>query len=171
MQESTIRAYLTIPILGIIAVFQSTLLPHLRIWGVFPNLMLVVVVSWSLLRGADQGLVWAFVGGALIDVLSGGPMGVATLSLMAVAFLAGIGEVNIFRTHVALPLAAVLLSTLLYGLLILLALQLTGQTVDWTGSMMSAILPSAVVNTLLTPVIYVTIHWLHRHLGRAAVEL
>jgi rod shape-determining protein MreD len=150
--------------------FQSALLPHLRIWGVFPNLMLMVVVSWSLLRGADQGLVWAFAGGLLVDLLSGSPLGAGTLALMAVAFLAGIGEVNVFRTHIALPLAAVLLSTLLYGLLMLLALQVTGQPVDWPGSLAKTVLPSAVVNTLLTPLVYGTIYWLHRHLGQDVID-
>ncbi len=169
-RERSIRSYLIIPALGLVAVLQSALLPHARLWGVFPNLMLVVVVSWSLLRGADQGMVWAFVGGLLLDLLSGGPTGAGTLSLMAVAFLAGIGEVNVFRTHLILPLATVLLASLLYGALMLLVLQLTGRPVDWAGSLVTTVVPSAIVNTLLTPLVYGIVYWLHRLLGRDVID-
>jgi len=59
------------------------------ILGSVANLLPVVVVSLGLLGGAVTGSVIGFVTGLLIDVLIGGTLGVASLSLMAAGYLAG----------------------------------------------------------------------------------
>ncbi|MEZ4636134.1 MAG: rod shape-determining protein MreD [Caldilineaceae bacterium] len=41
-----------------------------------PDLVLLAVLAWTLFNGGYSGIVWAFVGGLWMDVLSGGPMGV-----------------------------------------------------------------------------------------------
>jgi rod shape-determining protein MreD len=155
----------------VVAVLQATVVANLTLWGVFADLPLLVVVSWSLLRGAREGMIWGFVGGLAVDVLSGAPFGAATLSLLAVGFLSGLGEATVFRTHVALPLVTVFLATILYGLIFLLVVQISGQVVPWLSSLFRIILPSAVLNTVLTPIVFGTTRWLYRRLGRDEVEL
>ncbi|HID87983.1 MAG TPA: rod shape-determining protein MreD, partial [Anaerolineae bacterium] len=50
--------YATIGLLVGIALLQTSFVPHLSIRGVKPDLMLMAVVSWSLLRGAGEGIAW-----------------------------------------------------------------------------------------------------------------
>jgi rod shape-determining protein MreD len=145
--------------------------PHLAIWGVFADLPLLVVVSWSLLRGAREGVIWGFVAGLVVDLLSGAPFGAATLSLIAVGFLSGLGQATVFRTHVALPLVAVFLATILYDLLFLLIVQISGQAVSWLDSLFRVVLPSAVLNAVLTPIVFGVMRWLYTRLGREEMEL
>lgn len=163
--------YLVVPLLVIVAVLQTTLVPHLAIWGVFADLPLLVVVSWSLLRGAREGVIWGFVAGLVVDLLSGAPFGAATLSLIAVGFLSGLGEATVFRTHVALPLVAVFLATILYDLLFLLIVQISGQAVSWLDSLFRVVLPSAVLNAVLTPIVFGVMRWLYTRLSREEMEL
>ena len=163
--------YLVVPLLLIVAVLQTTLVPHLAIGGVFADLPLLVVVSWSLLRGAREGVIWGFVAGLVVDLLSGAPFGAATLSLIAVGFLSGLGEATVFRTHVALPLVVVFLATILYDLIFLLIVQISGQTVSWLDSLFRVVLPSAALNAVLTPIVFGLMRWLYTRFGREEMEL
>jgi rod shape-determining protein MreD len=149
-----VTIYLVIPLLTAIAILQATVLPHLGIWGVFPDLPLLFVIGWSLLRGVREGVIWGFIAGVAVDLLSGAPFGAATLPLIAVGVLAGLGQATVFGAHVALPMLAMFLATILYDLLFLLVVNISGQEVMWLGSLMRIILPSAVLNALLMPLVF-----------------
>ncbi len=138
--------------------------------GVEPELMLMVVVSWSLLRGTGEGMVWALIGGVSLDLLSGAPFGMMTVALLVVSFLSGLGERSVFRTHILLPVVMALVTTLLYDLIILLILALTGRPVAWTDSVVHVVLPSTLINTLLIPLVFWPLQWLHRKTGREKIH-
>jgi len=161
--------YLVLPLLLAAALLQTTALPALKILGVKPELMLLMVLAWSLLRGVEEGLVWAFLGGLLLDIFSGGPLGASTLALLVVSFLSGLTEGSVARTSFVLPLGAALVGTLLYHSLFLLIVQLTRGAVPWADSLFRATLPSLAVNTLLMPVIFRSLAWLDRKTGREEI--
>jgi len=147
--------YLLVPFLVVVGLLQATLISRLAIWGVFPDLPLLMVVSWGLLRGSQQGLLWGFVAGVVVDLFSGAAFGAATVPLMAVGFVAGLGENIVFR-NVLLLLLAIFLATVVYDLLFLVMVQIsasplqgTEHTVEWSGSLVRVIGPSAFLNTLL----------------------
>ncbi len=162
--------YLVVPLLVVVAILQTTLVPHVAIWGVFADLPLLVVVSWGLLRGPREGILWGFVAGLAVDLFSGAPFGAATLALIAVGLLAGLGAATVFRAHVTLPLLAMFLATIVYDLLFLLVVRISGYPVAWLESFYRIILPSAVLNAVLTPVIFVVMRWLHARFGREDME-
>lgn len=162
--------YLVVPLLVVVAILQTTLVPALAIWGVFADLPLLVVVSWSLLRGPREGILWGFVAGLMVDLFSGAPFGASTLALIAVGLLAGLGAATVFRAHVALPLLAMFLATIVYDLLVLLVVSISGSPVAWLESFYRIILPSAALNAMLTPVVFVTMRRLHTRFGREDME-
>jgi rod shape-determining protein MreD len=166
-----VTIYLVIPLLLAIALLQATIMPHLAVWGVFPDLPLIVVVSWSLLRGPREGMTWGFVAGIAVDIFSGAPFGAATLSLTLIGLLSGLGATSALRARVILPIATVFISTLLYSLFLMLIFQLTGRFVPWLDNLLRTVLPSAVLNALLTPVIIELLRVVHRRLGREEMEL
>jgi rod shape-determining protein MreD len=131
-----------------------------------PELMLMVIASWSLLRGTKEGLVWAFIGGICLDLLSGVSFGMMTIALLTASFIAGLGESSVFRTHIVLPLVVALTTTLVYDLVILVVLDLTGHPVVWLDSLTRITVPSAVVNALFMPLVFWPLQWLHRKTGR-----
>ena len=158
--------YATILLLIAIVMIQTTAMPHLTILGVRPNLLLLMVISWSLLRGAQEGMIWALVGGIGLDLLSGAPFGTSTVALVTLSLLAGLGELSVFRTHIALPLIATLIATLAYDLFFLLLLYARGCSIAWTDSLIEVVLPSTLFNVLLAPFVYKALYWLHRRTGR-----
>lgn len=162
--------YLVIPFLVVVALVQATIVPHLTIWGVYPDLPLLVVVSWSLLRGAREGMVWGFIAGVAVDLFSGAPFGAATLGLLAVSFLSGLGQATVYRAHVVLPLLVMFLATIVYDLVFLLVVRISGEPVDWLASLLRVILPSAVLNAVLTPVVLMGLRILDNRFGREEME-
>jgi rod shape-determining protein MreD len=158
--------YATVLLLSAVVIVQATAMPHLTILGVKPDLVLLVVISWSLLRGSKEGVIWALVGGIGLDLLSGAPFGTSAVALLVLSLLAGMGELSVFRTHIALPLIATLLATLAYDLFFLLLLHMRGCSIAWADSLIKVVLPSTLFNVLLAPFIYKALYWLHRKTGR-----
>lgn len=130
----------------------------------------MAVASWSLLRGTKEGMVWALIGGVCLDLLAGAPLGTTTIALLVVSFIAGLGESSVFRTHIALPLVIAFVTTLVHGLIILVILDLAGRSVIWLNSLTRIVMPSALVNTLLMPLVFWPLQWLHRKTGREEIH-
>ena len=162
--------YLVVPMLAFIAVLQATVVSRIRVWGVFPDLPLLVVVGWGLIRGRREGLVWGFVAGTVVDLFSGAPFGAATLPLMAVGFLAGLGTAHVFR-NLLLPLVTIVVATLVYDLLFLFVVRISGLKVEWLDSVLRIIVPSAILNALCTPVVVGSMRLLYNRFRREEVGM
>jgi rod shape-determining protein MreD len=161
--------YYVLPLLLLTALLQTTALPSLTVLGVKPELMLLAVLAWSMLRGVEEGLLWAFVGGLMLDLFSGGPLGASTLALLVASFLSGLAQGSVTRSSFLLPMVAALAGTLLYHGLLLLIVQLARGTVPWADSLFQVTLPSLAVNTLLMPVMFRALAWLDRRTGRQEI--
>jgi rod shape-determining protein MreD len=165
-----VTIYLVIPLLLAVAVLQSSAVPHLAVLGVFPDLPVLFVVNWSLVRGPREGVIWGFIAGVAMDLLSGAPFGAATLSLMVVGFLSGLGAATVVRAQFVLPPVTVFLATLVYDLVFLSIVQISGHSVDWVETLWRIALPSALLNAVLTPAVYWMMRALDRRLAREEME-
>lgn len=162
--------YLVVPLLVVVAILQSTVMPHLAVWGVFADLPVLLVVSWGLLRGPKEGILWGFIAGAAVDLISGAPFGAATLSLMLVGFLSGLGKNSIFSAHIVFLVLAMFLSTIIYNLCFLVILWISGQPMAWVDSFVRIVLPSAALNAVLTPIVFLPMRWLYSHFSHEEME-
>jgi rod shape-determining protein MreD len=165
-----VTIYLVIPLLLVAAILQTSVVPHLAVWGVFPDLPLLIVVNWSLVRGAREGIVWGFVAGVAMDLLSGAPFGAATLSLMVVGLLSGLASATVVRARFVLPPVTVFLATLVYDLVFLSVVQVVGHPVEWGGTLLRIALPSALLNAVLTPPLFWITRTLDRWIARREME-
>lgn len=176
--------YFTIPFLLIVAILQSTAAPRLVVYGVRPDLMLVSVVAWTLLaafrlrelqytgeppslwRGINDGVVWGFTGGMFLDLLSGAPFGLSALALIAAAAAVGILAAGVASSTPILIIVATPLGTLIYHLVFLLGLALTGRPAFWSVNLTRLVLPSIVFNLALLPIAYLLLSPLNRQTER-----
>lgn len=149
-------------LLLIIAVLQTTAMPLLTIWGVMPELMLLVVVSWNVLAGMENGVLWALAGGMLLDALSGGPFGVVTISLVVATLVVGTVELHLQRDSVWLPLVTGVFATALYQVAYLVTLRAFNYPVPWVPNLVHVLLPSLVVNAVAEYPVFGALQRLHR---------
>jgi len=161
-EGSAINPYLATASLLVIALLQTSAMPSLSWLGVMPDLMLLVVVSWSLLRGTREGLLWALGGGLFLDLLSGGPFGAATLSLALSSVITGMGEFNVVKDSLWLPLASSLLVTVVYNVAYWGILQATGRSLHTVYTLLRVMGPAIMVNALVMYPTYWAMRWLHQ---------
>jgi rod shape-determining protein MreD len=136
-------------LLPLTALLQVSVADHLAIRGGIPGLVLVLVIDWGILRGTDEGMLWAFIGGLCLDVFSGWPIGTSTVALVIVASLVSLGEGTFMRTHALVPIATVFAATILYYAVALFILESTQQPVAWITELRMAVLPVAIYNAII----------------------
>ena len=137
-------------------VMHASLAPVLAGGDVRPNLILAAVVTVTLLLGLGAGAVWAFVGGLTANVLTTDPLGSIPLGLLlAVPMVIGLSRA-VGQSGLILALTAGAAGSILVDLLGLILLALgTGSVPSLqVGSLAALILPTAVVNGLLTAALW-----------------
>lgn len=143
------RYFIIVPLLGLIAVFQTVVGPRLTLINVRPNLVLLTVIVGTLLYGSREGIVWAFAGGLWMDVFSGGPMGGSSLALMVAALVAGVGHNTLFRSNLLVPVLASILGTLGYSLAYLGILAAIGHRLPFAMTVERLVVPVIIYNGAL----------------------
>ncbi len=146
--------WLLTPFLALVAIVQVTLLPMVTLAGFKLDLALMVIVAWGLLAPIGQAAQWGFIVGIFLDLASGLPFGIHTLTLTAVGLAVGVGQAAFFRDNVLAPPAAMLASTWLYDVLILGILAFLNWQIAWSDYLLRVTLPTAVLNTLAFPLVY-----------------
>lgn len=150
-------------------IIQSAVLSQFNLLGVHPNIVLVIVVCWSLLRGGRAGLIWAMTGGLVLDLLSTTPFGVFTVALLVTAFAMGFVEANLFRPTIILPVGFVFLASLLFQLITIMMMQALGWRVAW-GSVWTLIPSTALLDALLTFLVFPAMRRISLIVGARDIE-
>jgi rod shape-determining protein MreD len=141
---------LGIPLFLVGAVLQAALVPRLRIFGGQPDLIVVIVLVWAYLDRTQEGLVWGFVGGFFIDLLSGVPPGISTLALVPVAFLVSTVEFGLYRGTILVPLGLAAGGALGYHLLTMILLRfLVNYPIDFGHALINITLPSVIFDMII----------------------
>lgn len=161
-----INLYLSIPLLIGTALVQSAWLARVDVLGARPDLMLLVVLIWTVVRGQEEGLVWGAIGGFVTDLISGGPLGIHILAYLAVALLAGQSWGQALGSSVLRLLLQAVLAGMAYHLVLLGGLSWVGRVVDWRYSVTQVLLPSVVLNAVLAPFARLPLGWLERRTRR-----
>ena len=134
---------------------QATWLADLNLPGAMvPDLILIMVISYGLLRGPDKGLFFGLAAGLFLDLVSGGVIGVQTLSKTLGGFTAGLLEKTIFKDNLLVPALAAFIGTIvLESFNVLMYISFHGNYNFWLA-LVSAIIPLAIYNGAFAPVIY-----------------
>lgn len=160
-----------LPMLIAAAVLQSTVLSHFHFFGGTIDLILLMTLSWTLAGDWHGGVMWGFIGGLCLDLLSGGPLGASSLGLTLMAYLASLTEGRFWQSHVLLPLATAMLGTAGFHGAYLIALFMAGQTVQWNLSLSYVTLPAILLNTLCMLPLYHGLRRLHGLIHPAPVTI
>lgn len=127
---------------------ELTVVPHLSVNGAHPHPVLVLGVIWTVAAGIESGLVWAFAGGLLLDVLAPRPLGSTAFALLVSLGGASVGARALLRVRPFAPIPLVFTFSLVNSLLLLVvygALRVPIPAEDPIGTL----LPGAVFDTVL----------------------
>ncbi len=139
---------------AVAALIQSTVLPFAAQGGGGLDLVLVIAVVWTMALGLEGGLVWAFLGGLVIDVLLMRPLGLtAFIDLLAVGAAWVIGRIFVRARYAVIVVTAAGLAGLAGPLTVALYEALRGVPVGAdpaTGIVTSAVF-AAIFAALIAP--------------------
>lgn len=96
---------------------QTTLFKHLALADVVPNLLLILTVSISYIRGQKPGMLCGFLCGLLMDMMYGDLLGINALIFMLLGFLNGFVNYIYEEEDFTFPVIITAVSDFLYNFL------------------------------------------------------
>jgi rod shape-determining protein MreD len=134
------------------ALFELSVGTYLRIATAQPHLVLVLGIVVTVAVGLEAGLVWAFVGGLVLDVLAARPLGSSAFALLlCVGATSVLGHVFI-RLRPIVPILATALLSLLYSMTLYVAFTALRTPIP-VADPITTLLPGVVYDTLLAALI------------------
>ena len=152
--EKRLHLLMAAVVLGLGALLQATATPLMEVFGGGIDLVLLVVVIWSLWSEVEELVVWGLLGGALLDLFSAAPFGTAMLALGVLAvILSWIGD-YLRRSHLLSLIVLVPVATVSYHLALSLILRVLGWPIDYPSTVALVVLPSCLANLIAAPFVY-----------------
>lgn len=142
-------------------VLQVMIAPHIPIFGVTPNLLLLVVITLAFVEGAPAGAAAGFAAGLLMDLLSTGPIGAWALVMSVTGYLSGSLKQNLFAEGWLAPVTVGVIAALVADFAYLIVVTVIGVGPSFWSALGRLVLPRAVYNAILVMLFY---PWLARFL-------
>ena len=152
MDNRARRTLLTMGLLGLALLAQSTILGSVAIAGVKPNLALVILIFAAYSAGPVVGEVSGFAAGLAQDFMSLPPLGFYALIRTILGFFVGKLQGSLVTGPVVLPVVLVVGGTFLDGALVWLLGALLGETLPFLGDQKFWI--EAAYNGVLAPIVF-----------------
>lgn len=140
-------------LLVILHTLEATLLQYLRIGDIAPNFMIMVIVSFALLRGSKEGAIIGAVAGLLNDISFGLSLGPTIISYIFIGYICGKLNQNFYRENFVMPFICTLLSSLVYSGVHIGALILRGK-LNFIYFIKSIVVPELIYTITLSLIIY-----------------
>jgi rod shape-determining protein MreD len=144
----------------IMALLELTVGPYLRVGTAQPHLVFVVGIVVTVAVGLDAGLVWAFVGGLVLDVLAQRPIGSTAFALLLCMGATDVMARVLVRIRPIVPIIATVLLSLAYSMtlfVLLNALEAPVLVADPVAMVMPGTVYDVVLAALIGP-LAVSIH-------------
>jgi rod shape-determining protein MreD len=136
-------------LLAVAALLQSVIGPSLPLVRGRPDIVLVVVLAWAMLRGSGEGAFVGFLGGVLLDSVRYTPFGINSALLGLTGYFIGLPEVNVYRGNLPYFVGTAAIATVAYHTLYFLVLQALGTSLPPIVETYATALPAALLNALL----------------------
>lgn len=156
------RIILYIILIFVFVTTQVTFLNFVSIFGIKPNLIIILIVSISLLEGRVQGAAIGFFSGLCLDAVVGIALGIQALFGMLLGLVFGNINKRLFKENILVMAVCTFFSTILYEAAVAITTYLVKQKIDIYMTFKTIILPEAVINSILGLFIFLFIILINR---------
>jgi len=140
-------------IVGAVA-FQTAVLSRVTLLGIRPDLLLVIVVTWALVRGPDEGRVVIFVSALFYGLLIADPAGFPLIAMAPALPLTLLRDSGLVQSKFVMSLVIIGAATLAYEVIYTLLLTLADGGADVIATFTHVYLPAVLVNLAAAPFVY-----------------
>lgn len=145
---------------------QTSLFSFLRISGVVPNCLLILVVTVAYTKGQTPAMVTGFFAGMLLDLCFSETVGFCAILYMVVAFLAGYAHKIYYERDYFVPGILMFAGEFVYSFLYYMLFFLLRGKLELHMYFIYTILPRMLYTVLASLLLYPAFHGLHRLLLR-----
>lgn len=145
---------------------QTSLFSFIRISGVVPNCLLILVITLAYTKGQISAMVTGFFAGMLLDLCFSETVGFCAILYMIVAFLAGFSNKIYYERDYFVPGALILAGELVYSFMYYILFFLLRGKLELHTYFIYTILPRMLYTILVSLALYPAFHGIHRLLLR-----
>ncbi len=145
---------LTVVLVLLLSVLQTTVIHGLAIFGTVPNLVFIAVVCYSLLHADYGSLVFAVACGLVLDITGGRAVGLNTLFCLYTAYFCIRISGSLFNRNVFVSMVFVLLLSFIYELLIYVFYFAIWGYGGFGYALFHKLIPTVLYNFVMTLLIY-----------------
>ena len=149
--------FLAFPVLIISLVAQMVVLSRIYLLHGTADIILLVLIAWSLHEKARSVWVWVIIGGLLVGFVSATPSYIYLVSYLAIIVFVRLLRRQVWQTPLLAMFVVTIIGTFILQLFIIVGLKVTGQPISWQESLSLITLPSVILNLLLALPVYVVI--------------
>lgn len=124
------RRFLVILVSIILLILDNSLSPFIAIKGIYPSLLFIFSIAYSIIRGKEEGVFIGVVSGLLQDIFFFNGFGVNALVNMFCCLFAGLIGEGIWKNKKLIPVVTMFLATLIRAIAILIIMYLINVKVD-----------------------------------------
>ncbi len=146
--------YIGVPLVILAALSEAAVLPLFQISGLQPNLVLTLLVAWLMVRGPGEAFALIAIGGGVLSLVDGAPLGTALLALAPLLLLADLRRTRVVEGEPILTVLFTLAATGAYHFVYLLVFTAQGEAGSWAAATTEVILPTIFLNVILVLPIY-----------------
>jgi rod shape-determining protein MreD len=143
------------------ALVEASVLPLFRVDGLQPNLTLVLLMTWLIIRGPEEAYVLIPIGGVFIGLVDGALMGTALLAMAPVAVLQEIRGAQLNEKGLLMAVVFTLIMSLVYHYTHLFVFTLQGEAGSWMEATRQVILPTTLMNLAVLLPLYAAFAFLN----------
>lgn len=158
------KKVVSILIIFIAFILQTTIFQSLALADVVPNLLLIVTVCYAYLRGRTSGLLIGFLCGLLLDMMYGSVIGLYAFIFMTLGFIIGFCQKIYFTDSLLLPSILITAGDFVYGIYYFVTEFLMRGRIHLGFYFLHVILPEMIYTALVGILIYRLLDALERFL-------
>ncbi|MCM1282232.1 MAG: rod shape-determining protein MreD [Muribaculaceae bacterium] len=149
-----LRKFMLFIIITVCFLLQTTVFSALSFAGIAPNLLIIVVSAFGLMRGKKEGLWVGFFCGLLIDIFFGFYLGVYALLYMYVGYSNGFFQKRFFPDDIKLPMIMIGASDIVCNLVVYTIMFLLRGRFQFLYYLRTVIVPEFVYTMVVTIFLY-----------------
>jgi rod shape-determining protein MreD len=154
---------LAVPILGLAVMLQTSIVSRINLLNGSADLVLLTLAAWGLQERVRSAWIWGAISGIFVGAISGVPWFIYLAGYMVVIGMARILAHRVWQAPLLAMFTVTLIGTMVLLLLTYLERSLLEVPLEFNLSFMQIILPSILLNLLLS----VPIHSLIRDLANS----
>jgi rod shape-determining protein MreD len=156
---------LSFPVLLFLLMIQMVVVSRLPLLSGTADLILLVLVAWSLQERVKSAWVWAVMAGLLVSFISALPVFTPLVGYLVITGIARLLQRRVWQTPILAMFVATVTGSLFYHIMAWFILSFSGMPLPLQDSLSRVILPAVLLNLLLSIPVYALVtdmaNWLH----------